>query len=70
MLRLNNKTWISLEFKLEDLWIGVFWKSINADYGSILGIVTEDLHIWICIIPCLPIHIIQSHKFKKRWVNE
>jgi len=29
-------------FKLEDLWFGVFWK---------------PGHVWICIIPCFPIHI-------------
>lgn len=37
---------ISLEFKIEDLWIGAFWRR------SLHG-----LDVWICLIPCLPIHI-------------
>lgn len=38
---------ITLEFKLVDLWIGLFWKCQE-----------QDLHIWICLLPTLPIHII------------
>jgi hypothetical protein len=31
---------------LPDCWIGVFWKR------------SEDiLHIWICLLPCIPLHI-------------
>jgi hypothetical protein len=37
---------IQLEFKLPDLWIGVFWKRAE-----------NILHIWICLCPCFPIHI-------------
>jgi len=37
---------IKLERKIQDMWIGVYWK--NGEY---------ILHIWVCIIPCLPIHI-------------
>lgn len=34
------------EWKLEDLWIGVFWKTDR----------TQTFDIWICILPCLPLH--------------
>jgi len=34
-----------IEFKLNDLWVGVFWRNAK-----------EQLDIWICIIPCFPIH--------------
>jgi hypothetical protein len=38
--------WIlELQWKPQDFWIGVFWK--NQPYR---------IDIWICIIPCLPIH--------------
>jgi len=37
---------ISLEFKVNDLWIGAYWK--NNDY---------IFHLWICILPMLPIHV-------------
>jgi hypothetical protein len=48
---------IKIEFKLEDFWIGAFWKrEPRWDELRFLG---KDLHIWICIIPCLPIHIIR-----------
>uniref|UniRef100_A0A6M3LHF4 Uncharacterized protein n=1 Tax=viral metagenome TaxID=1070528 RepID=A0A6M3LHF4_9ZZZZ len=39
---------ISLEFKLEDMWVGVFWRYAPA-YCL--------WHIYICLIPCFPIHI-------------
>lgn len=37
---------IRLEFKLEDFWMGVFWKRD-----------AHALHIWICLVPCLPFHV-------------
>ena len=37
---------ITVEWKLADLWIGVFWK--RSDYA---------LDIWACLVPCLPIHL-------------
>lgn len=33
---------IRIEFKPQDLWIGIYWKWP---------------HVWICIIPMLPIHL-------------
>lgn len=44
---------INLELKPQDCWIGVFWKKE-----------LYLLHIWICIIPVLPIHIML---FKSNW---
>jgi len=42
-----NRISIRLEFKLADLWIGLFWKRLE-----------ETLHRWICLLPALPLHII------------
>lgn len=36
---------VGIEFKLQDFWIGVFWKN---EY--------ELINVWICLIPCFPIH--------------
>lgn len=38
--------WIRLEYKLQDMWIGLFWRR----HGS-------GGDVWICLLPCLPIHI-------------
>lgn len=38
---------IQLEFKLADLWIGLFWKHQAL-----------TLHLWICLLPTLPIHVV------------
>ena len=46
LLKYDGIWWgIRLEFKLQDFWMGVFWKN-NP----------RDIDIWICIIPCFPIH--------------
>jgi len=37
---------ISIEFKLQDLWIGAFWKRIG-----------NCVDLWVCLVPCVPIHI-------------
>ncbi len=35
-----------IEFKLADAWIGAFWKQSQ-----------NTLHIWVCIVPCFPLHV-------------
>lgn len=43
-----SKHWnVTLEFKLADLWVGAFYT--QGDIGLI--------DIWVCLLPCLPIHI-------------
>jgi hypothetical protein len=37
---------VQLELKLADCWIGAFWKRDAS-----------ILHIWLCVIPCIPLHI-------------
>lgn len=37
---------IKLEWKVQDLWLGAYWKRNR--------LCTE---IWVCLIPCVPIHI-------------
>jgi hypothetical protein len=36
---------LGIEWKLADLWIGAFWKRKG-----------HSLDIWVCLLPCLPIH--------------
>lgn len=45
--RLQFFGWIRprLEFKLQDMWIGVYWKSVG-----------HAVDVWVCLIPCVPIH--------------
>lgn len=45
--RLRLVDWrIDLEFKPQDLWIGVFWKTTG-----------HCLDAWICLLPCVPLHL-------------
>lgn len=37
---------VRLEFKVEDMWVGVFWKRITPSHFD----------LWICLLPCLPVH--------------
>lgn len=40
-------TWqCRFEFKLQDMWIGAFWKRIG-----------NCVDVWICFLPCVPLHI-------------
>jgi hypothetical protein len=46
---------VRLEWKPADLWIGVYWK-VKHYVGRPPA---ASLHIWICLLPCLPIHIVK-----------
>ncbi len=35
------------EFKLADMWIGAYWRRERY-----------VLHIWVCLLPCLPLHVV------------
>ncbi len=47
---------IKLEFKAQDLWIGAYWDYIN-----------EDTHLWVCLLPCLPVHLSWKSDRAKRY---
>ena len=51
----SRLTDITLEFKLEDLWVGAFWKRQNVQITD--HTICHNTDIWICIIPCFPLHI-------------
>lgn len=50
---------IRWEFKKEDCWIGVYWERsdyfLDTDKSYVYP--NGQLDIWICLIPCFPIHI-------------
>lgn len=37
---------LRFEWKVQDLWLGVFWKHN-----------TMRTDIWICLLPCVPLHV-------------
>ena len=40
------KNWsFIIEWKLEDLWIGAFWRRDGNCFD-----------LWVCLLPCLPLH--------------
>jgi hypothetical protein len=44
-IRLGRCWRVALEFKLADMWIGVYWDRRPV-----------HLDIWICLVPCFPLH--------------
>ena len=46
---------IRLEFKLQDLWIGAFWRTTYRITDE--GEQPFSWDLWICLIPCLPIRL-------------
>ena len=48
-------TRIRFEWEPADMWIGVFWKHANADTDC--GSILQWLDVWICLLPCVPLHI-------------
>lgn len=41
-----------LEFKLEDFWVGIFWRWQEHRLHQ-----PDALDVWVCLVPCLPLHI-------------
>jgi hypothetical protein len=49
-----------LELKVEDLWIGIFWKHGYANFDE--GPKRMWTDIWICLVPCVPLHVTILYK--------
>ena len=64
MRAIFKRSWITVQYKSQDKWIGIYHENV---YGSYLNTRTkekigEELHIWICLIPCFPVYIIKGLK--------
>lgn len=35
-----------LEWKMQDMWIGAFWKRTG-----------NCVDLWVCLLPCVPLHL-------------
>jgi hypothetical protein len=60
MLRLPRNTWITLECHPEHCWVGACWERKQARYRTGQSMITAELHVWICLVPCFPLHVIHS----------
>lgn len=55
-----NRVDYKFEFKLQDFWIGIFWKTTMCKTDE--GEKPFATNIWICLIPCFPLHLTIFHK--------
>lgn len=59
MLRVGRKPrWLEIYVEWRDAWVGVYWTRKPADYWTMRGHITTELHLYVCLVPCLPIHIV------------
>lgn len=49
----SRKPSVRFELKLQDLWVGVFWNKTVTLSGQL----SHRYDIWICFVPCVPLHI-------------
>ena len=50
---------IRLQFEPRDLWVGVYWNK------HLFGWTDITVHVYVCILPCLPIHIWWHRRLKE-----
>lgn len=51
------------EFKVEDMWIGVFWRrTVLTDTPEAF---MEAMDVWLCLLPMVPLHL----QFNRGWVR-
>jgi len=57
---------ISVRFKKEDLWIGIYWDSDHLCFTRKLGKSRYEIfmvNVYVCFVPMVPIHIRFQLKF-------
>ena len=65
MLRLGRQTWIAVECHPADCWVGASWERRHTRYRMGTGLVTAEWHVWVCLVPCFPLHIIQTRGLRR-----
>ena len=54
---------VKFEFCLRDLWVGAFWRRTEEHWvsqaadGKIPVHQDSRLDIWVCLVPCFPLHV-------------
>ena len=46
---------ITLEWKPQDCWVGLFWRVTRPHFEATRAIARVD--VWICVVPMLPLHV-------------
>jgi hypothetical protein len=59
---------VHLEFQPRDLWIGVYYEQRHNDQHALVlpDPVVIEWHVWICLVPCLPIHLVHTRLVASR----
>lgn len=54
---------IKVELKWQNMWIGAYWQNkrtspqVKVSQVDVAVSWIKEFHIWICVVPCLPLHI-------------
>jgi hypothetical protein len=65
MLRLGRKTWIAVECHPAECWVGASWERRHTRYRTGTVLVTAEWHVWVCLVPCFPLHIMQTRDLRR-----
>ena len=57
----GQRTKVRLQWEPKDLWVGVFWR-VSTPFGQE---VWEMLHVYVTVVPMLPLHITHVRRKKK-----
>ena len=57
--------WIGWYVDWNDCWLGVYWTWKVARYDTPRGVVWRELHLYICLVPCVPLHVVIGQMTKE-----
>jgi hypothetical protein len=66
---MNTRIGARFEFKIEDSWIGVYWRRSIKTFVTgerwVVVVKQPRLDVWICFVPWFPLHVVLFGKAKK-----
>lgn len=58
----HRPLWAEVCFVPSDVWVGIYWTWKRTYYYADSALITAELHLYLCLVPCVPLHVVWGRR--------